>query len=420
MSKLRHDRRVHAELSHLQAELQNLVLPLNLPGVNTSRDLIQAVSHQLRDYLIPRFEQWDAPIIVVVGGSTGAGKSTLVNALVGEEVSPASAIRPTTRVPVLLHHPSDREWFHTSTLLPRWVRDASVSEPAESAADDPLIRLRSSSAVPPGLALIDAPDIDSLDPHNRLRARELLDAADAWIFATTAMRYADAVPWEYLKEARERNAVIMLVLGRAPHAHAAEVTEDLSALLRTHGLHDAPVFTIIEKSSQGEATISAEELRPIAGWLEHLITPDARDLLVKQTAVGATQHLLAKVEQIAVALEEQHTTREALESLVLEHFHTGQVEEALKDGELLRGEVLDQWHEFLGTGEYLRRLEAGVGRVRDRVTRLWRKPAERNLKEELSQGFAGLIVSTASQAAQRAYSAMVGVRRRELASLPSG
>ena len=37
------------------------------------------VVEQVDDYLLPRLEQLDAPLLTVVGGSTGAGKSTLVN-----------------------------------------------------------------------------------------------------------------------------------------------------------------------------------------------------------------------------------------------------------------------------------------------------------------------------------------------------
>ena len=63
---------------------------------------------QLDDYILPRYRSLDAPLLAVVGGSTGAGKSTLVNALVGHPVTRAGAIRPTTRQPILLHHPARR------------------------------------------------------------------------------------------------------------------------------------------------------------------------------------------------------------------------------------------------------------------------------------------------------------------------
>ena len=73
---------------------------------------------QLDDYVLPRLEALDAPLLAVVGGSTGAGKSTLVNSLVGAEVSRTGVLRPTTRSPVLVHHPDDGRWFAGARILP--------------------------------------------------------------------------------------------------------------------------------------------------------------------------------------------------------------------------------------------------------------------------------------------------------------
>jgi hypothetical protein len=70
------------------------------------------------------------------------------------------------------------------------------------------LRLVPTTALQPGLALLDSPDIDSVLAENRALANQLLAAADAWLFVTTAARYADAVPWEFLRRARE------IVLGK--------------------------------------------------------------------------------------------------------------------------------------------------------------------------------------------------------------
>ena len=60
------------------------------------------ISGAVRDYLIPRLEQPEAPLVVVFAGPTGSGKSTLVNSLTGLDLTVAGAIRPTTARPLVL------------------------------------------------------------------------------------------------------------------------------------------------------------------------------------------------------------------------------------------------------------------------------------------------------------------------------
>ena len=96
------------EMVRLRGALQVAALPLDLPGVAALREHRQEVIDQLEDYVIPRLMSMDAPLLTVVGGSTGAGKSTLVNTLVGHRVTTPGVLRPTTRSPVLVASPRRR------------------------------------------------------------------------------------------------------------------------------------------------------------------------------------------------------------------------------------------------------------------------------------------------------------------------
>ena len=110
------------------------------------------------------------------------------------------------------------------------------------------LRLVANAALPEGIAVLDAPDIDSVDATNRELAAELLGAADVWVFVTTAARYADAVPWGFLHRARNRGVPLVVVLNRVPPAAKNEVEPHLRSLLTEHGLPDATMFTIEEQT----------------------------------------------------------------------------------------------------------------------------------------------------------------------------
>src|SRR5919107_4840416 len=83
----------------LRRDLQRTRFPLEIPDAGWAREERARLLDQLADHVLPRLEQAATPAVVVAAGSTGAGKSTLVNSLVGSEVSVAGVLRPTTRRP---------------------------------------------------------------------------------------------------------------------------------------------------------------------------------------------------------------------------------------------------------------------------------------------------------------------------------
>ena len=90
-----------AVLRHLCPALEAARFPLPGPHAESGKDACSDLIHQLEDYILPRYASLDAPLLAVVGGPTGSGKSLLVNSLIREHVASSSAIRPTTRRPLL-------------------------------------------------------------------------------------------------------------------------------------------------------------------------------------------------------------------------------------------------------------------------------------------------------------------------------
>ncbi len=396
----------------LRDKVAESTLPLGLPGVATARGDRRELLDQLDDYVIPRLTDIDAPLLAVVGGSTGAGKSTLVNSLVGRRVSRSGVLRPTTRACVLVHHPQDTSWFTSPRILPHLHRvtghDAAGADdletPAAGGAQDPsAVRLVAAQSLPPGVAVLDAPDIDSVVEANRDLARQLLAAADLWVFVTTAARYADAVPWELLRRSVERGTSVAIVLDRVPPGAEEEIGEHLAGMLVAEGLRHAPVFTITESTLAADGSLPRAQVEPLREWLTRLgEDARARGLLVRRTLAGALDSLDRRVGALAEASFEQVQVTEQLAAIVRSAYGNAldDVSAGMSDGRLLRGEVLARWQEFVGTGEFLKQVEVGFGRLRDRVVAAVKgqPPPASELGEALQSGVATLLVSHAQSA----------------------
>lgn len=119
----------------------------------------------------------EAPLVVATFGGTGTGKSSLVNALVGQEVTPTGRQRPTTTIPVLLLHADtdpaalglDPARFHVHPV------------------DAPVLR---------DIVLIDCPDPDTSETaeagSNLALLRSIVPHCDVLIYTSTQQKYRNA------------------------------------------------------------------------------------------------------------------------------------------------------------------------------------------------------------------------------------
>jgi len=389
-------------LEELRTALTGLTLPLEVPGVAAQRSARAEVLGQLDDYVLPRLRQIEAPLLAVVGGSTGAGKSTLVNSVIGRRVSEPGVLRPTTRSPVVVMNPAEASWFEGTRILPELARTSAAS------TDPKALQLVPDDAVPAGLAILDAPDIDSVEARNRALAAQLLAAADLWLFVTSAARYADQVPWDFLRAAAERSAAVAIVLDRIPPGATAEVASHLREMLDERGLSASPLFAVEEGAVGPDGLLPPGDVREIRGWLEGLAADSAaRAAVVRQTLDGAIRSVSVRSQEVAAGHRAQVDMVERLRSDV-EHAYAEALREvgaASADGSLLRGEVLARWQEFVGTGELLRSLESRVGWLRDRVAGfVTGKPQQvERVTVAVESGLESLILEYAESAAEQAY-----------------
>jgi energy-coupling factor transporter ATP-binding protein EcfA2 len=405
-------------LERLRASLADAGLTLTLDGIVAQREAAAAAVRQIDDYIRPRLADLDAPLLAVVGGSTGAGKSTIVNALLGVATTRAGVIRPTTRQPILVHAPVDAGWFASDRILPGLARVrgriSAPGTPASSAGDAPeesrigeLVLLEHES-VPRSLAIIDAPDIDSVADENRTLATQLLAAADLWLFVTTANRYADAVPWRLLENAAARSITVGIVLDRVPPGALQEVLPDLRAMLADRGLADAPVFSIDEQPLDALGMLPASAVEGPRAWLEGIAGDRAaRTRIAARTLSGAISDLDRQVTLIADARQQQIDWLDSAHAAAAAHYDTAidAVDAATQNGALMRGEVLARWQDFVGTSDFFRKVDSWFSRTRDRATAwITGKPSPVvEVETQIETGLQAVIVDQAGRAAAAAW-----------------
>ena len=387
-------------LERLRTALADARLDLDVAGAPDARRVRDELVAQVGDYLLPRLRDMDAPLLMVVGGSTGAGKSTLVNSLVGAPVSPPGVLRPTTRAPVLVCHPDEVRWFEGERILPGMPRTIGGAAPPNG------LQVMPSDALSPGLALLDSPDIDSVVESNRDLARQLLAAADAWLFVTTAARYADAVPWDLLHAARDRGTSLRVVLDRVAPEAVDEVSGHLSEMLEARGVGAGQLLVVPETALEEDGMVPAAALAPVREWLAGLAEDaQAGASMVRRTLEGALDSLPARVAAVERAVAEQAAAAGELRGDV-EAAYAGareDVDAAIRGGSLLRAEVLARWHDVVGTGDFMRAMESRIGWLRDRVRGLvtGTGSADAELEAAVGSSVDGLVHAAADKAAER-------------------
>jgi hypothetical protein len=333
-------------LGDLRAVVKAAPLRLDLPTAVLGGHLREELLATLDDHVLPRLTKPGAPVLVVVAGPTGAGKSTLVNSLVRGPVSRTGVVRPTTRAPVLVCNPADQHWYVEGRPLSglRPVRDAS--------ADAGTVQIVPASNVPAGVAILDAPDVDSVASDDRELATRLLAAADVWLFVLTANRYADAVPWQHLLTARDRGAVLVVVLDRVPPYAAAEVHHHLGEMLTYAGLAETPVFTVSETTLH-DGLLDEFDVVTLRDWLQRVaVDPAIRAAIVERTFSGSLRALPGRARALAaVVADHQATTRVLGDDLVAAF--AAAVEDlaaGLASGVIVTGELLRRWQAYVDAG----------------------------------------------------------------------
>jgi 50S ribosome-binding GTPase len=383
-------------LHDLASRLDRVRFELPTPTQGGDQAVCAEVLWSIREYLLPRLADWEAPILAVVVGSTGSGKSTIVNSMAGRAVSAAGVLRPTTTAPVVWCHEDNADRYRQ-----RFVGSFGASDERPlmvAASDDPILH---------HLSVVDAPDFDSVVGRHREMAEELLAAADVAVFVASAQRYADAVPWEFLERLKRRDLTTVLVLNRVT-PRSESVLGDYTRLLTDAGLL-GPVVVIDEQTiDPTTGTLPASAVAPIRARLEALGERSGRDAALTQAIAGTRDQVAATALDVADRVEQEHAigTRLIQAAAAPYQVEVARLAVSLDEGTLIRGEVLARWEEFVGTGELTRALASGATRFRDWARRVFGgRPVVAQLGAEAGSELVATVTRRADAASRSAAAA---------------
>jgi len=364
-----------------------------------ARDRARQLREHVRTYILPRVAAVELPLIVVLLGPTGAGKSTLMNTLARASVSRTGVLRPTTREAVLLATDADADAL---------LRSALAGMPEGRLVRAPATAARA------GLAIIDAPDLDSIERANRVVADALVEAADLGIFVTTATRYADKVPFDVLQRIAERGLPLLIVVNRLPgDAEREVVLADFRKVLAgtaLRGLDDSRIEIIGIDEGQladsGESFTPDAAARVLARVDELAADRERRVALAKRALAGALAGLDPLLGSVGLDVEREAAEAEAVRAIARKAYDAelAALLEELHGGTFLRAEVLRHWESYVKADQITRFFSRGLGRLRGTIVTAIRGMPEAPvgvMEREVSSDVVAATVSRATEAARR-------------------
>ena len=248
--------------------------------------------------LIPNVESLlkkiqDEKFNLVVVGQFKRGKSTLVNALIGEEILPTAVVPLTSIVTILRYGPVEKitVTFASGSIvtisrekLPEYVTEKRNPENVKKVQSVD-IELPV-SFLEAGVQLVDTPGVGSIYSHNTDAANHFLPESDATIFLMTADQPLSIGEVEFLRNVREHVTKIFFVLNKVD-------------MLSESDKHEAAEF--IRDSLSKEMSVPRDSIR-----LFLLSSKSAlRARLQKEKRLEAESNILSLENSLAQFLDEE-------------------------------------------------------------------------------------------------------------------
>lgn len=281
---------LHRQLRRLRADVRgDLETVARLRAVAKQGDDIERLTNDIDHQL----ERLPRAAVVTLVGATGAGKSALLNALVGGRVANEGVDRPTTREPVV-YAPHDADLsllLGAITPAPRVVRYDRGGGPWTTQV------------------LIDAPDVNSVAVEHRATVAQLAERSDVLLVVLHRQSVVEQASVSFIDLFAARRRLIF-VLNRideiSDEARMGLVAQARSMASTRWSAPEAPVIAVSAKLAQQQPNAPGwQELCDVLnGMARDSAIAGVRRLNAVGTAAGLERIFRAIQADVAVDLEQ--------------------------------------------------------------------------------------------------------------------